>query len=401
MSRARRNSSRARVVALVAKKEFLDLSRDRRTLITALVVPLIAFPLLFGFEGYFANPTTNPSPVVIVNLDQNGNYSSALTKSLLSTGGLTVTVQNEANLTALVQSGKFDVGVLIPSTFSSSLDGGGTTNVTVLYNPGNGRAAQGVALVSAAVGALSQQAAAQRLASKGLSYADLHPISLSLGLVGKVQNAGILVISSLFPSFLVYFTFLGAFYFMVDDIAGEKERRSLEALFTLPPTRTTIFLGKYTVAFILSMITSGLGLVGTIIALNELPGSTGALSLPLSLFPAIFGIIILAGLSMCALGFCISTFAKNIREAQQYLSPIFFIFFIPLYVEFTLPPSQLAQYASVPLVGYTILIRDIILGTASFQEVALSLTTNVLSLIVLVWLGIRLLSSEKVILRSG
>jgi ABC-type Na+ efflux pump permease subunit len=397
----RRGPSRGRVVWLVARKEMIDLARDRRTLLTALVVPLIAFPLLFGVEGYFANPTSNPSPVVVVDLDQGGNYTSALTRSLLATNGLSVSVQDGVNLTSLVQSGKYDVGVLIPSGFSSSIQAGAGGNVTVLYDPANGRAAQGVALVSADVERLSQQAAASKLLSKGLSSSDLNPIGVNVDLVGKAQNSGLIYTASLFPSFLTYFTFLGAFYFMVDDIAGEKERRSLEALFTLPPSRTTIFLGKYSVAFILSMVTSGLGLVGTLIGLDELSGSSAALTLPLSLFPEIFGIIALAGLSMCALGFCISTFAKNIREAQQYLSPIFFVFFIPLYVEFALPPSELAQFASVPLVGYTILIRDIILGTAGLQEVALSLAANVATLFVLLWIGIRLLSSEKVILRSG
>ena len=150
------------------------------------------------------------------------------------------------------------------------------------------------------------------------------------------------------------------------------------------------------------MITSGLGLIGTIFGLDELAGATNSsLTLPLSVFPQIFVIIALAGLSMCALGFCISTFAKNIREAQQYLSPIFFVLFIPLYVELALPPSQLAQYASLPIVGYTILIRDIILGTAGIPEIGLSLAVNTVALFVLLWIGIKLLSSEKVILRSG
>ncbi|MDG6904325.1 MAG: hypothetical protein JRN20_00910 [Nitrososphaerota archaeon] len=34
-------------------------------------------------------------------------------------------------------------------------------------------------------------------------------------------------------------------------------------------------------------------------------------------------------------------------------------------------PSQLAPFASVPLVGYTILIRDIILGITGVDEIAL------------------------------
>ncbi|MGI0092085.1 MAG: hypothetical protein ACREBS_10280 [Nitrososphaerales archaeon] len=89
---------------------------------------------------------------------------------------------------------------------------------------------------------------------------------------------------------------------MVDDVAGEKERRSFEALFfsLRPSNGTAIFLGKYTVEFTLSIITAGLGLVGTLIGLNQLGGAP-KLSLTLSpIFPEIFGTIALAALSVCA-----------------------------------------------------------------------------------------------------
>ncbi len=393
--------SRARVVRLIVSKELLDMVRDRRTIVTALVLPLLAFPLLFGVMGYLSNPTANPSPVYVVNLD-NGSYSAALTKDLQNTTGLSITVVGSGNVTAEVQSGRYDVGLTIPASFSSSMSGGGQVNLTLFYEQTNGRALQGVSIIDGVVTSLSQQISSARLAVKGVTGAELNPIGVITSQVGKSESASLLITADLFPSFLLYFTFLGAFYFMVDDIAGEKERRSLEALFTLPPTRATIFLGKYTVAFLLAMVTTILGLVGTLFSLSELNiGGAGSVSLPLIFYPEVIAVVALAALSMCALGFCISTFAKNIREAQQYLSPLFFIFFLPLYFTFSLPSSQLSQYASIPVVGFTLLIRDIVLGTATLAEVGSAVLVNVVFLAVLLWVGMRLLNSEKIILRSG
>ena len=108
----------------------------------------------------------------------------------------------------------------------------------------------------------------------------------------------------------------------------------------------------------------------------------------------------MAALSLSALGFSISTFSKNIREAQQYLSPVFFIFFIPIYFTSFLPQNQIAQYAAIPLMGYVVLLRDVIVGQATTTEAVVSVAVNAAVLLFFVWLGLRLLSSEKVILRA-
>lgn len=394
--------SRARAIRLIVSKELLDMVRDRRTMLTALVLPLLAFPLLFGVMGYLSNPTANPSPVFVVDLDGGGTYSTMLTNDLQETSGLSLSVVTSGNATAQVQGGSYDVGMVIPAGFSSTIGEGGQVNLTLYYEQTNGRALQGVSIMDGVIASISQQVSSSRLSALGVTDAELNPIGVVASQVGKSESASLLITADLFPSFLLYFTFLGAFYFMVDDVAGEKERRSLEALFTLPPTRATVFLGKYAVAFILAMVTTLLGLVGTVFSLGELHfGGSGAISLPPVLYLEVVALIAPAALSMCALGFCVSTFAKNTREAQQYLSPLFLVFFLPLYFTFSLPASQLSQYAPIPIVGFTLLIRDVVLGTATLGEVGAVVAVNLAFLAVLVWIGLRLLSSEKVILRSG
>ena len=381
----------------------------------------MSFPLLFGVIGYFASPVSNPSQVALVNLDDSGGGSLAsnLTAYVVEAPGVHVSLLltppglvpsnssqvNAAvgNLTSGVQHGTYDVGVLIPANFSVSIARGGQSNVTLYFVPTNGRAQEGIAVVDGIVAGMSQTIAGQRLQVKNITSADLNPIQISRSPIGANANQSVLAAGSLFPSFLLYFTFLGGFYFIVDNIAGEKERRSLEPLLALPVSRTTIFAGKYLVAFILSMVTASLGLIGTLVSLSQLASGIGGgsgISIPLYTFPAVFGIVALAALSLSALGFCISTFSKNIREAQQYLSPVFFVFFIPIYFTSFLPQNQISQYAAIPLLGYVVLIRDIIVGQVTVFEALSSVAVNVAVLVFFVWLAQRLLSSEKVILRA-
>ncbi len=399
-------ASRTKTVRLIAKKELVDLLRDRRTIITALLIPLVSFPLLFGVIGYFASPVSNPSQIAVQNLDGSGSLAANLTSSILSSPVVhAVLLPSSANLTADIVKGHHDAGILIPADFSTSISAGRQGNLTIYYDPANGRALEGVSVIQGVVAGFSQGIATQRLHVKNVTNADITPIRIDqLSLGSEKESKAVLAAGSLFPSFLLYFTFLGGFYFMVDDIAGEKERRSLEPLLALPVSRATIFGGKYLVAFLLSMVTASLGLVGTLFSLTELTsgigGGSAGISIPYSAFPSIFGIVALAALSLSALGFCISTFSKNIREAQQYLSPVFFVFFIPIYFTSFLPQSQISQYAAIPLLGYVVLIRDVIVGQATAFEASVSLGVNAVVLLFFVWLGLRLLSSEKVILRA-
>ena len=399
-------ASRIKAVRLIARKELLDLLRDRRTIITALVIPLVSFPLLFSVVGYFASPVSNPSQIAVQNLDGTGGLAANLTSAILSSAVVhAVLLPSPANLTSDIAKSTHDVGILIPTGFSASIAAGRQGNLTVYYDPANGRAQEGVSVIQGVVAGFSQSIATQRLQVKNVTKADITPIGINpLSLGSQKETASVLAAGSLFPSFLLYFTFLGGFYFMVDDIAGEKERRSLEPLLALPISRTTIFAGKYLVAFVLSMATASLGLVGTLFSLTELGsvigGGSGGITIPYDTFPAIIGIVALAALSLSALGFCISAFSKNIKEAQQYLSPVFFIFFIPIYFTSFLPQNQISQYAAIPLLGYVVLIRDIIVGQATAYEVLVSVTINVAVLVIFVWLAQRLLSSEKVILRA-
>src|SRR5437870_8552188 len=149
-------ASRARAIELVARKELLDLIRDRRTIITALLIPLVSFPILFGVIGFFANPVSNPSPVAVLNVD-SGPVSASLAAALSATQGIHLIMLSGGNLTGSIQKGDYDVALLIPANFSSAIEKGAQANLTLYYDPSNGRAQQGLSIIRGVIGGISQQ----------------------------------------------------------------------------------------------------------------------------------------------------------------------------------------------------------------------------------------------------
>lgn len=393
-----RSTSRTRIIGVVIRKELTDHLRDRRTLIGAVLVPLIVFPLLFGVMGFLSNPGSNPSPVLLVNNDHS-SLSSVLTDSLLSAPGLSVSQSGTANLTQSIQDGKYDIGLIVPSGFGSTLNSGGRINLTVYFDPSNGRALQALQTIDVAVTSLSQQIASQRLAAKNVTQADLNPVGTALLPVAKAESTATQFAAALFPSFLIMFSLLGGYSFIVDTTAGEKERRSLEALYTLPPGRGTIFAGKYLSACVLSVLTGLLGIVSATFSVQSFGGRGSVITL--SLVGPILAVMVLAILLLVGVAFLSSIFAKGEKEAGQYLSPLFFAVFIPIYFVSFLPPSYISQFAAVPIIGLTILLRDVILARLTTFEVVSTLLSNLVTLALIFWIILKLMSNEKVVLRSS
>ena len=74
-------ASRAKTIRLIARKELLDLLRDRRTIITALLVPLVSFPLLFSVIA-IANNNGLKAPAELAMLAKTLLHLDGITKKL-------------------------------------------------------------------------------------------------------------------------------------------------------------------------------------------------------------------------------------------------------------------------------------------------------------------------------
>ncbi len=115
----------------IFKKEIREIWRDPYTLGIALFLPVV---LLFLF-AYSLNLDVKNIPLAVLDMD-NSAESRAYVEAFINTGkfNLKQVLENPAEAERLLDQGKVQVAVLIPTGFSKTLLGGGTADVQTLVD---------------------------------------------------------------------------------------------------------------------------------------------------------------------------------------------------------------------------------------------------------------------------
>ncbi len=175
--------------------------------------------------------------------------------------------------------------------------------------------------------------------------------------------------SKIFPFIVMIWSLTGAFYPAIDLCAGEKERGTFETLLSSPAARSEIAIGKLLTVMTFSIATSVLNLMSMgftgIFVVSKLAGSSSMM--PLSPPPvASVGWLLLALIPISALFSAIAlaaaAFARSSKEGQYYLVPLMMIS-MPLMMVPMLPAAKLDFGSSlIPVSGLMLLLRGLIEG---------------------------------------
>jgi len=211
----------------------------------------------------------------------------------------------------------------------------------------------------------------------------------------------------------------GAGTFALDMIAGERERRTIEALLTAPITKLKLLIGKYVAMLVLSLISGVSMLVSFLLASLLMVNYAIAPSIPSTLptqeimnvsfsfmpsgvNPLVFLLslafaIVLAGLTGDALIVVGSSFAKSFKEAQQYTGVVTAGFIIPLISVIYLPPRLFWPFRLLPITSIALLVRDVMVNPGDKAAIMTSSLASVLYLALFLLLSAKLFGREAVV----
>ena len=166
------------------------------------------------------------------------------------------------------------------------------------------------------------------------------------------------------PIFLVVAAFVGGMGLAADTIAGERERRSLEALLSHPVSRWALVVGKWAAAALVALVTVGLTLVSTGLLLRH--PRVQALDLPLGLSAAdaaAMGLVLAPLAVMVTAGqLLVALFARTYKEAQTQLSLLMFLPMLPGFL-FAFGSIPIATWMIwTPVLGQQLMLSDILRG---------------------------------------
>jgi ABC-type Na+ efflux pump permease subunit len=388
-------------IRAIAAKELKDALRDRRTILAMIVIPIIVLPVLMFLPAFLASPERNPVRIAVIQTD---NTSDDFLASLASNQIHIVRIGRDENITKLIQNGNYELGLALPPDFSRILEAPDQiATITIFVDQSSARGTIALSLVQDAITKYTNKIVSERLTKTGLPPEALTPIRTDVHAV-TVTGAGAIFLAILLPLFLGIYAVTGAMYFIMDTTAGEKERKTLEALLTMPATRTEIVLGKFLIAVLIALVSALLailGMGGGVMLLSGAVGESSAPGLSVStpnLFLIGLATLVLA-MTSASLEMMISIFARSFKEAQNLLSPLTIVVVVPAIAMQYMSEQTLRSFAVAPIFNAMLIIRDALLNRVSSTSVVLEFASAFVYMIIALAIAIKIFNSEKAMVR--
>jgi sodium transport system permease protein len=385
---------------VVCLKEVLENARDRRTLLSTLVFGPIFGPVLFAVllnvvlaQTFAVLDDTVRVPIVGAERAPN------LVAFLAARGIRTVEehaladVEDAADAAA---AGEHDLIIVIAEDFGAHLEASRSARVTLVFDQSNRRAGSRIQRAQSALGAYGELIRAQRLLARGLDPIAARPLMVDqLDVSTPAGRAGMLL--GVLTYFLLFATLMGGYYLAIDTTAGERERKSLEPLLTMPVTRATLLAGKMAATVIYMLLSLALTLVSFTVALAFVSLESMGMSATFDAGTAFKVFAVLAPFAPlgAALMILVASFTKSYKEAQTYLGVLLVVPTLPLIFAMLLNVEASAALMLVPSLSQHLLTTTLIRQEAiDAGYVALSAGSTLLAGALLAWIATKLYQRE-------
>jgi ABC-2 type transport system permease protein len=332
---------------VIARKELLQLRRDRLTVAMMLFLPVMQL-LLFG---YAINTDVRHIPTIVYDQDQSA-ASRDLAASLRATGFYDW-VGNARSFTEIehaLRAGRARVALVIPPRYSSDITRGRHTEVQLVVDGSDPQTVASATNTAASlVAARSSQLMVARLAKSGAG-APLLPIELE---PNTWYNPDLRTAVYIVPGLVGVILTMTMVMLTAMAIARERERGTLEQLIVSPVNKLELVVGKIVPYIAIGYVQMTLILgAGRVVFDVPLVGS----------IPMLYGLAFVFIAANLALGLFFSTLAKTQQQAMQ----MSFFFMLPniLLSGFMFPfeamprPAQWLSQA-LPLTHFLRIVRGI------------------------------------------
>lgn len=407
---------RANIILQLARKEILSTFRDRRAIVSNLLIPLIlvpvmmlGLPLLIG--GLIGREQVTLTQVGVVGMaDLPDGLASALRDA-------SIELSPVDDATKAVRDGSVEVALEVPAGFGSTIAEGGRGQLGLVTKVGNMKSELSASKVQQAVSAYQRSVVAGRLAAVGLDSALLTPVSITTVDASSQAERSSGQLSWLIPFFIAIWTLTGGQMTAIDATAGEKERGTLEVLLVAPVRRSEVVVGKFLATMAFGLTAASTAIIGFMIGsivmqqvfvprLGEQAEQVvavmgGSLSVSLVGILQLLASALLLAAFVSALLIGIALFARSFKEAQSYVAPLSFLFVIPaVALQFKDLIGVGGSIYYVPVLNVLVLMDNVVRGSATSQEMLITWAVMLVAVVLLLRFALANFNREGVLFRT-
>ncbi len=396
-----------RNVSLVYRKELLDIIRDRRTLISMILVPLLMIPLVtIGFGSLMEKQQKSlENQVYRVFVIHTVQWMDLYTK-LLATENLIIEDYGD-NLGAartMLKDGKIQVVLLLPPERPDR--NLGIASFTILVDQSNERSSIAAKKLKERLEEIRRQETAARLKEMNVPETVLTPFAWEEENVASDEEMIGMILGLLLPYMMIILTMSGGTYPAIDLTAGEKERSTLETLLVSPVGRVEVVLGKFFTVMTTALVTAAISLISLAVMMgygfttfmtNQVEGISFSINLGYLLLA--LGMMIPLTALLASLLLTVAIFAKSTREAQSYIVPLYILLIFPAMMSMMPGTTLTKEQVWIPIINIALAMKSILMGSPDVGNILLVLLAMTIYAAVGIFITIRVFQREQVLFR--
>jgi sodium transport system permease protein len=352
-----------RAILTVFLKEFRENLRERRTLLSALILGPLLTPLLFAAAMSLeieqgSAKSDLPVALAVSHTDRAPNLLTFLHEYGVTVKPVTL---DDAEARSAIRTHRETLVLLITEHFGQQLEAGDPAPLVLYADSSDAPNTRNLSRVRALLEQYGVLLANLRITARGIDPLLLTPLVVQNVDVSTPASRSVLILGTL--SYLMLLTMLmGGMYLAIDTTAGERERGSLEPLLTVPVKRQHLIYGKILatcayMALSLTLTVTAFSIVLPLIGLEQF-------GMTVNFGPWVAAKVILFSLPLVPLGAALMTivaaFTRSYREAQTYLGLVLLVPTLPLVFAGMLGLRPTAALMTVPFLSQHFLITGLL-----------------------------------------
>jgi sodium transport system permease protein len=370
-----------RAIRIVYGKELRDSLRDRRTIISMIVVPVLAIPLLMFGGGALTIKTVTKAREEIPSVMIIGGENSPKVLAALRAAPNLKIVPATMDFTNQIVEKRVRAAAKLPADFDAVVARGEKAGVGIYEYAGEMKSDFAAERLDTFFRNLRDATVRERLESRGVPVEVLKPFTVQRQNVAPPAKVTGSLLGGMLPYFIIILCLTGAMYPALDLTAGEKERGTMETLLCSPVGRTELVLGKFLMvltASVATVVLSLLSLGATFLVAKRLLAHSvprEALQIVATIdiggVAGVFLMLLPVAVMFSAALLMVGLFSRSFREAQSYAGPLMIVAIVPT-ITALLPGVDLnASLAVVPLVNVCLVCKEMMAGAWHWNYILL------------------------------
>lgn len=382
-------------ILTVFRKEMRDHLRDKRSVLIALIYPLMG-PLLLGVMFCFVGSS--------MRVKDSGPLAAPIVHPENAPGLVRFLEHEGVRLEPLggdpwrrVSGGGIPFALVLPEHVAAGATA--ALPVRIISNPSRFDSIVATGRITDLLNQYQHETIQDRLRAAGVSPALMNVIAIKQVNIGSAAGPSVILLTMI-PPFLIFTLFTGGVHVALDATCGERERGSFEPLMMNPVTRNQVLLGKLAATAVFTLMALAVQVVAFWVMLHIVPRDSLGLAAPpgAARLTVVVSVCVPLVFLATATQLLISAVTRSMKEAQTYLGLLPLIPGIAGMVLALAPVNARPLLAAIPTFGQTVLMGQLMRNeTVSLVFIGITAAATLVATGLLLLLGFRLYEREELL----